>query len=68
MFGQQPRLDSKNLSYLEDTMSREALEFKKCKTYANQFTDQVLTDMANQMADHHAGQYSALLGYLNAHN
>ncbi|MGI5878527.1 MAG: hypothetical protein ACOX7W_07965 [Christensenellales bacterium] len=67
MYGQQPQLDSKNLSYLEDSMSYEALAVKKCQQYATQFQDPVLKDMASQLAQHHRQHYDTLLNYLQSH-
>jgi hypothetical protein len=33
MFGQQPKITSKSLSYLEDTLEHEALAYKKCMQF-----------------------------------
>ncbi len=67
MYGQQPQLESKNLSYLEDGLNYEALAVKKCVQYANQFQDQTLKNLANQLAQHHRQHYDSLLGYLQSH-
>jgi len=67
MFGQQPNIKAKTLTYLEDTLNGEALACKKCESYATQFTDQTLVNMSNTLAAHHKDRYNALLNYLSSH-
>jgi len=63
----QPQLESKNLSILEDQLNYEALAFKKCDAYAGYFMDPALKSTAQKLAQHHKSNYDSLLNYLNSH-
>ena len=67
MIGQKPKLDEKNLLYLEDTLNYEYLAGKKCDAYAMQFTDQNCKTLSQQLSQHHKKRFDALYDYLNSH-
>ena len=66
-FGQQPQIEAKNLSYLEDTMNIEALACKKCEQYQTMLTDPTQKNMAQQLAQHHRQHFDSLFNYLQSH-
>ena len=59
-------IDTKDLSILQDEMHSEALLYKKCTVYADQFTDQQLKNVATTAAEHHRKHFDSLNGYLNS--
>jgi hypothetical protein len=63
----QPQIDAKNLSYLEDTLTYEALACKKCAQYETMLTDPAQKNMAHQLAQHHRQHFDALYNYLQSH-
>ena len=63
----QAPLETKSLSFLEETMTFEALAAKKCLAYAGQLTEPPLQDMANQLAPRHRAHFDALYSYLENH-
>ena len=63
----QPQIESKNLTILEDQMNHEALAYKKCETYAGYFTDPALKSTAQKLAQHHKSNFNNLLSYLDSH-
>lgn len=65
---QQPQIDAKNLSYLEDTMNYEALACKKCEHYETMLTDPAQKNMVHQLAQHHRQHFDSLFAYLQSHN
>ena len=65
--GQMPKLDAKNLTYLDDALTYEALACKKCEQYANNLTDPAPKNLVTQLAQHHRQNYDNLLNYLNSH-
>lgn len=67
MFGQKSQIESKNLTYLEDTMNQELLAYKKSQQYETLFGDTNLSDLAKQLADHHKQQFETLNNYLQSH-
>jgi len=67
MIGQKPKLDEKNLLYLEDTLNYEYLASKKCDAYSLQFNDQNCKNLAQQLSQHHKQRFDSLLDYLNSH-
>ena len=67
MIGQKPKLDEKNLLYLEDTMNYEYLASKKCDSYSVQFQDQNCKSLSQQLSQHHRQRFDALWNYLNSH-
>lgn len=64
---QKPKLDEKNLLYLEDTMNYEFLASKKCDIYAGQFQDITCSNLASELSQRHIQRFDALFNYLNAH-
>ncbi len=67
MIGQKPKIDEKNLLYLQDTMSHEWLASKKCDAYAMQFTDDNCKQLSQQLSQHHKQRFDALYDYLSNH-
>lgn len=63
----QPQIEAKNLTLIEDQMNLEALAHKKCTVYSSYFTDPTLKTLASEMAQHHKQHFSELLQYLNTH-
>ena len=66
-FANQPQLESKNLSILEDQLNHEALAYKKCEVYAGYFTDPALKTTAQKLAQHHKSHFDNLFNYLESH-
>jgi hypothetical protein len=64
---EQSQIDSKNLSYLEDSLNLESLICKKCETYASQFTDSGCRQLSQTLAQHHRQRFDALYNYLKTH-
>ncbi len=64
---QQPQIESKNLTILEDQMNYEALALKKCELYAQYFTDPTLKNSVNTIAQSHKQHFENLYQYLNSH-
>lgn len=67
MNSQQPQIESKNLTILEDRLNNEALAAKKSEIYAEYFADPQLKSCAQQIANHHRQNFDALLSYLESH-
>lgn len=67
MIGQKPKLDEKNLMYLNDTLNYEYLASKKCETYSMQFNDDNCKTLATQLTQHHKERFDALYDYLDSH-
>lgn len=65
-YEQQPKVDAKNLSCLEDTMTYEALACKKCEQYETMLMDPAQKNMARQLARHHREHFDALYKYLQS--
>ena len=61
-------MDTKDLSIIQDEMHTEALLYKKCRVYADYFTDPQLKSMASTAAEHHRRHFDTLHGYLNSSN
>jgi len=64
----QGALSSKNLTILEDQMSKEALNFKKMNLYADYCNDQQLKTVCQKAAQMHRKHFDTLYNYLNSHN
>lgn len=62
-----PQLDSTNLIIIEDRMKQEMLAAKKSELYASYFQDPALKSCAQQISNHHKGNFDGLLMYLNSH-
>lgn len=67
MQGQQPQLESKNLTIIEDQLNHEALAYKKCVYYSQNLTDSNLKNLSSQIAQHHKQHFDSLFNYLNSH-
>lgn len=67
-YSQKPQIDAKNLSYLEDTLSYEALACKKFTQYETMLTDPAQKNMVHQLAQHHRQHFDALYNYLQSHD
>ena len=61
-------LSSKNLTILDDQMSKEALNYKKMNMYANSCNDQQLKSVCQKAAQMHKKHFDNLYNYLNSHN
>ena len=61
-------LSSKNLTILEDQMSKESLNYKKMNLYAEYCTDQQLKSVCQKAAQMHKKHFDTLYNYLNTHN
>ncbi|MDD4295426.1 MAG: hypothetical protein PHC69_00505 [Ruminiclostridium sp.] len=61
-------LSSKNLTILDDQMSKEALNYKKMNMYANTCNDQQLKTVCQKAAQMHKQHFDTLYNYLNSHN
>jgi ferritin len=61
-------LSSKNLTILDDQMSKEALNYKKMNMYANSCNDQQLKTVCQKAAQMHKKHFDTLYNYLNSHN
>lgn len=61
-------LSSKNLSILDDQLSKEALNYKKMNMYANSCDDQQLKAVCQKAAQMHKKHFDVLFNYLNSHN
>lgn len=62
-----PQIESKNLTILEDQLTLEALATKKYKLAAQQCTSQDIVDLCNQAYERHKKHYDDLFNYLNSH-
>lgn len=65
---QMAMLTSKNMSILEDQMSKEALNYKKMNLYSNYCNDQSLKNVCQKAAQMHKKHFDTLYNYLNSHN
>ncbi|MGE5629502.1 MAG: hypothetical protein ACM3TR_00220 [Caulobacteraceae bacterium] len=63
-----PQIEAKNLSIVDDQLNHEALAVKKYKQAAQMCTTQELIDICNQGAQRHKKHYDDLLNYLNSHS
>ncbi len=63
----QPQVESKNLTILDDQMKHEALACKKCEVYSGYFADPALKTTAQKLARHHKSNFDNLLNYLESH-
>ncbi len=61
-------LSAKNLTILEDQMSKEALNYKKMNLYSDYCTDQQLKTVCQKAAQMHKSHFDTLYNYLNSHN
>lgn len=61
-------IDTKDLGTVQDEMYAEALAYKKCRVCGSRFTDQRLSAMAAEHAEHHRQHFDALRGYLDSRN
>lgn len=61
-------LSSKNLTIIDDQLSKEALNFKKMSMYANTCNDQQLKTICQKAAQMHKKHFDSLYNYLNSHN
>lgn len=62
-----PQIETKNLEYVEDTLSYEALACKKCMQYESMLTDPAQKDLARSLAQRHRQHFDALYSYLQSH-
>lgn len=65
--GQAPQLESKSLSYMEDTLNQEALMHKKLMQYSQQLTEPTSQDLVRQLANSHQQNFDSLYNYLSSH-
>lgn len=61
-------LSAKNLTILEDQMSKEALNYKKMNLYTEYCNDQQLKTVCQKAAQMHKKHFDTLYNYLNSHN
>jgi len=61
-------LSAKNLTILEDQMSKESLNYKKMNLYAEYCNDQQLKNVCQKAAQMHKKHFDTLYNYLNSHN
>ncbi len=61
-------ITAKNLTILEDQMSKEALNYKKMNLYAEYCNDQQLKSVCQKAAQMHQKHFDTLYNYLNSHN
>jgi len=61
-------LSAKNLTILDDQLSKEALNYKKMNLYADYCTDQQLKSVCQKAAQMHKKHFDTLFNYLNSHN
>lgn len=66
-FSDQPRMEAKNLTYLEDALNYEALACKKCEQYESMLIDPAQKNMVHQIAQHHRQHFDTLFSYLQSH-
>lgn len=62
-----PQIESKNLTILEDQLNYEALAVKKYQQAAGQCSNPELTNICNNAATKHKTHFDQLLNYLNSH-
>lgn len=62
-----PQIEAKNLTILEDQLNYEALAVKKYRQAAQQCTNQELATICNNAAAKHKAHFDQLLNYLNSH-
>lgn len=58
-------LTSKDLTVIEDQLTHIATSCRVATTYANQFQDPKMKNMAATVAQHHRQHYDALFAFLN---
>ncbi|MGI6168604.1 MAG: hypothetical protein ACOYI4_02665 [Christensenellales bacterium] len=63
----QPQIDSKSLTLLQDQMKHVALAFKKSELYSGYLADPNLKDLACSVAQHHKTHFNDMMNYLNSH-
>ncbi len=61
-------LTTKNMSILDDQMSKESLNSKKMNLYADYCNDQQLKSLCRKAAQMHKKHFDTLYNYLNSHN
>lgn len=61
-------LSSKNLSILEEQLSRESLIVSKLKQYSRQCRDSELKNLCSSLAEKHKRHYETLLNYVVSHS
>lgn len=61
-------LSSKNLTILDDQLSKEALNFKKMNLYSNSCSEPQLKEVCQKAAQMHKKHFDSLYNYLNSHN
>ncbi len=59
-------ITTKDLTVIEDQLTRLNIACRTATTYANQFTNPALKSMASTVAQHHRQQYDAMFAYLNS--
>ena len=62
-----PEIEAKNLMMVEDQAKSELLAAKKSELYASYFQDPALKSCAQQLANHHRGNFEALMNYIDSH-
>ena len=60
-----PTLTTKELSYLNDLLSKEQVLARKCHTWSEQCMDPQLKTKCNMIADKHQNNFDTLMGYLS---
>jgi hypothetical protein len=65
--GVKPEIESKNLMMVEDQAKHELLCAKKSELYASYFQDPALKSCAQQISNHHRGNFEGLINYLESH-
>jgi hypothetical protein len=58
----------KNLSILEEQLSRESLMISKLRQYSRQCRDPELKNLCSNLAQKHKNHYEALLSYIVSHS
>ncbi len=61
-------ISAKNLSILDDQLSKEALNCKKMNLYAGYCNDQQLKNVCQKAAQMHKKHFDMLYNYLSSHN
>ena len=64
---QSPKIETKNLTIIEDQATQEMVMSKKMEHYSTQLTDQQAKNMATELARNHRNHFDNLLNYLNSH-
>jgi hypothetical protein len=65
---QKAMLSAKNLTIIDDQLSKEALNFKKMNMYSNACNDQQLKAICQKAAQMHKKHFDSLYNYLHSHN